>query len=76
MPGDIGRYRIDYILVKQRFRNLHSVKPEPVSPLTRISLNVQTKAQLKISRIRKQSNPQNTKTQPNLNKNHHTSTEH
>ena len=38
-----------------------SSKPEPVSPLTRISLNVQTKAQLKISRIRNQSNPQNTK---------------
>ena len=36
-------------------------KPEPVSPLTRISLNVQTKVQLKISRIRNQSNPQNTK---------------
>ena len=40
---------------------LKSFKPEPVSPPTRIPLNVQTKAQLKISRIQNQSNPQNTK---------------
>ena len=33
-------------------------KPKPVSPLTRISLNVQTKAQLKTSRTRSHSNPQ------------------
>ena len=53
MPGDIGRYQLDYILVKQRYRN--SVKSSRSFPGCDIDSDhnlVMMKAEVRLKRVR------------------------